>query len=197
MPIAAASAGSDDDDDDDDFDDDLDVADADFGKFAWDPVAERTSPPQPPPPPPPPPKYTSRPSPRGGPASSTSRSSSTKGLQPPPPTDDLRREVRLLAAAAAAGLAAAARAVSRALDLLRSFVRRRPPARPAGSGRAVALAGAAETWGLDAVAVPPRPAEVARLMAAVVAGSLALLAVVLLCDEVGRRLITETLVTKK
>ena len=89
--------------------------------------------------------------------------------------DDLR-EARLVTAAAASGLVAAARAVSRAADLLLSFVvvRRRGPA-------------------LGYSSVPPRPAEVARLMAAVVAGSLALLAVVLLCDEVGRRLVTETL----
>lgn len=195
MPIAAAAGSEDDDDEDDDFYADLDLDNADFGKFAWDPVAEPRSPPQTPP------NYTPRPPPRGGPAASTSsRGSSSRyeGLQPPPlppAENDLRAEARLLAAAAAAGLAAAARAVSRAVDLLLSFVR--GPRPPGKGGRAALAAAQASSWGLEtaaAVAVPPRPAGVARLMAAVVAGSLALLAAVLLCDEVGRRLVMETLV---
>lgn len=191
VPIAAGGDSFDDDDDDQDA---ATTADApDFGKFAWDPVAEPRDPPSPPPP-----FTTASPHPPfgGSPASFPSTSDGNNGGENKTPpssslADDLK-EVRLLAAAAAAGLASAARAVSRAFKLLLSFF---PGVRPQETESS--LSGGKVGSGLGAVAVLPQPREVLRLTVAVVAASLALLAVVLLCDEVGRRLITETLVAAK
>jgi len=199
-PIAAGDP-YDDDLDDDDFDADLD--NPDFGKFAWDPVAEPRSPP----PPPPPPFTTETPfAPPLGRSSSSGAPPFPPRPPPPfpsgPPPPSLAEELGevrlLLAAAASAGLASAARAVSRALELLLSFVGwRRPTAGRAevapskGNGKGAGAGGAALL--AAAAAELPRPGEVARLTVAVVAASLALLCVVQVCDAVGRRLITETL----
>lgn len=205
MPIVSSSSLSfdDDHDDDDDFDAEggPDGVSYDFGKFAWDPVAEprKQSPPPRPAlsPPPPPPSPLTPP----GPDFSSSNSSDERESRRLP---SLRDDLRVLCEAALAGLDAAARAVLRAFELLLSLVGRRPrgggglleAAAAGGSEGGCGSFGAKRTKGPDLVAVLPRPGEVAKLTVAVVAASLVLLVVVVLCDEVGRRLITETLAKK-